>query len=107
MHSFEIASDLSAPPEAVWRHAIGLRGINNELMPLMRMTMPRGLSDAAIDQMPLGRPLGRAWMLLFGLLPVDFDDLTIAEYEARPPLRGAVNDDDPVPVASRAHCRAV
>ena len=29
--------------------------------------------------MPVGEPLGRSWILLFGLIPVDYDDLSLAE----------------------------
>jgi hypothetical protein len=37
------------------------------------------MRDRTIDDVPLGEPLGRSWILLFGLLPVDYDDLTLAE----------------------------
>jgi hypothetical protein len=41
--------------------------------------MPRSLRGKTIEQVPLGEPLGRSWILLFGLLPVDCDDLGLAE----------------------------
>jgi hypothetical protein len=79
VHSFDIASELAAPPGAVWRHATGVDGVNGELMPLMRMTVPRDLRGATLDQLPLGARAGRSWVLLFGVVPVDYDDLTIVE----------------------------
>lgn len=79
MHSFEISTFLSAPADLVWEHATEMTGVNGELHPLLRMTVPAGLNSATIADLPLGRPVGRSWLLLFGLLPVDFDDLTIAE----------------------------
>jgi ligand-binding SRPBCC domain-containing protein len=79
VNSFEIASELAAPAEEVWRHATGVDGVNGELMPLVRMTVPRHLRGATLDQLPLGARAGRSWVLLFGLVPVDYDDLTIAE----------------------------
>lgn len=55
-------------------------GVNGELAPLLRMTVPHDLKGARLDQLPIGRLAGRSWLLLFGFLPVDFDDLTIAEF---------------------------
>jgi ligand-binding SRPBCC domain-containing protein len=81
MHSFEIESELAAEPNRVWQHVVTPRGINHELMPIIGMTVPRPLRHASIDELPLGQPLGRSWMLLFGFLPVDFDQMTIAELE--------------------------
>jgi hypothetical protein len=81
VHAFEIASDLATPSEVVWQHAMSLDGVNRELMPLVRMTVPRGLAGATLDDVPLGQRLGRSWLLLLGLVPVDYDDLTIVERE--------------------------
>ncbi len=78
MHSYRIFSDLAATPEAVWRHATSMDGVNGELMPLLRMTIPTGLKGARLDDLPVGQPVGRSWLLLLGLIPVDFDHLTIA-----------------------------
>ncbi|MCB0925082.1 MAG: hypothetical protein KDB50_11165 [Mycobacterium sp.] len=79
MHSFEISTTLSVPADVVWQHATDMAGVNAELQPLLRMTVPAGLSGATLTDLPLGRRAGRSWLLLLGLLPVDFDDLTIAE----------------------------
>ena len=73
------ASTLSAPAEAVWARAVTPEGINDELRPLMRMTMPPSMRAKTIDEVPLGEPLGRSWILLFGLVPVDYDNLGLAE----------------------------
>ena len=80
VRTFRISSDLATAPEAVWRHVTDLDGVNGELAPLLRMTVPPGLEHARLDQLPIGRRAGRSWLLLFGFLPVDFDDLTIAEF---------------------------
>jgi ligand-binding SRPBCC domain-containing protein len=81
MRSFEIETDLAAPAEAVWRRVTTQQGINDELLPVLRMTMPRALRGITIGDAPVGENLGRSWLLIFGLIPVDFDDLTIAELE--------------------------
>jgi ligand-binding SRPBCC domain-containing protein len=78
------ASDLRAPPEAVWARVASMDGINHELCPWMRMTAPRGaeLSPAAV---PLGRRWFRSWILLFGVIPIDYDDLCVERLD---PNRG-------------------
>ncbi len=43
--------------------------------------MPAGLRDKTIDDVEVGVPLGRSWILLGGLVPVDFDDLRLAELD--------------------------
>jgi ligand-binding SRPBCC domain-containing protein len=78
-NSFELATHLAAPADAVWQHVTSVEGVNGELMPLMRMTVPRALRDATLDDLPLGQRAGRSWILLFGVIPVDYDDLAIAE----------------------------
>ena len=75
-----VSSRLSAPPEAVWERAMSAAGINDELGPLLRMTVPRGLDELDLATVEPGR-LGRSWILLFGLLPVDYDDLGLERVE--------------------------
>jgi ligand-binding SRPBCC domain-containing protein len=72
-------SHLLAPAEEVWRRAVSPEGINHELGPWLRMTMPTALRGRSIDDVPLGEPLGRSWILLLGVIPVDYDDLMLAE----------------------------
>ena len=55
-------------------------GINFEMAPLFRMTVPRGLDDLDLATVEPGR-LGRSWILLFGLVPVDYDDLGLERIE--------------------------
>lgn len=75
-----VSSELEAGAEAVWARAIDPAGINYELGPLMRMTVPRGLEDFGFDDPKPGR-IGRSWVLLFGLVPFDYDDITIVRVE--------------------------
>jgi len=71
---FELTTALSAEPETVWSRATSAEGINDEMRPWFRMTVPRGLDALDIDSVEPGR-IGRSWILLFGVLPVDYDDL--------------------------------
>jgi ligand-binding SRPBCC domain-containing protein len=50
-------------------------------MPFLRMTIPAGMEGKGIEEIPVGQSIGRSWLLLFGFVPVDFDDITIAERE--------------------------
>lgn len=72
---------VSRPASEVWQRAVSEEGINHELAPILRMTMPRGLRGETIEDVEVGVPLGRSWILLGGLLPVDYDDLCLAELE--------------------------
>jgi ligand-binding SRPBCC domain-containing protein len=62
----------------VWAAVTRPETVNYELGPWLRMTVPRGARELNIASAPIGVPLGRAWVLLFGVLPVDYDDLTLA-----------------------------
>jgi ligand-binding SRPBCC domain-containing protein len=79
MHTVEQTSVLYSPAAKVWEFAVSEEGINHELKPILRMTMPKKLRGKTIDDVQVGVPLGRAWILLGGVIPVDFDDLSVAE----------------------------
>jgi hypothetical protein len=68
-----------APSEQVWERIITPEGINDELRPWMTMSMPRGAKSLTVDTIPIGTPIVRCWMRLFGVLPFDYDHLMIAE----------------------------
>lgn len=77
---FRIASTLRAEPAAVWERAMSAEGINAELGPLLRMTVPRGLDELDLHTLGPG-PVGRSWILLFGLIPVDYDEIGLERIE--------------------------
>lgn len=81
---FRIASRLRAAPAAVWDRATSPEGINAELGPLLRMTVPRGVDSLDLRRLGPG-PLGRSWILLFGLIPFDYDQIGLERIE---PERG-------------------
>jgi ligand-binding SRPBCC domain-containing protein len=70
---------IDAPADRVWARVVTPEGINDELRPWMPMSMPRGAKDLTVDTVPVGTPVGRCWMRLFGVLPFDYDNLMIAE----------------------------
>ena len=71
-----VSSRLGADPETVWKRVSSAAGVNDELGPLLRMTVPRGVDSLDLDVAEPGR-LGRSWVLLFGLIPIDYDDLVL------------------------------
>jgi ligand-binding SRPBCC domain-containing protein len=77
----ERQSIIDAPAVRVWERVVTPEGINDELRPWMTMSMPRGAESLTVDNVPVGTPIGRAWMRLFGVIPFDYDRLTIAELE--------------------------
>ncbi|KGN41007.1 hypothetical protein [Knoellia aerolata] len=73
--------EVPAAAATVWRRVVSPEGINHEMRPWMTMSMPRRAAGLTVETFPLGRPIGRAWLRLFGLVPFDFDHLTIVELE--------------------------
>ena len=81
VRAFERTSRVPAGIDEVWARVVTPEGINDEMRPWMTMTMPRGTDGLTVETVPVGRPLGRAWLRLFGVVPFDYDHLTIAELE--------------------------
>jgi hypothetical protein len=69
---FRIASSVSAEPDEVWCGINTLAGVNVEFSPWLRMSGPP-------DEPLREGALGRSWVLLGGVVPVDYDDLNIVE----------------------------
>jgi ligand-binding SRPBCC domain-containing protein len=83
MIELERTTALRAAPAEVWRHVTSIDGINRELAPWLRMTVPsearRLTIDDALDS--LGDALIVSRVLLFGVLPVERMRLTIVALE--------------------------
>lgn len=79
---FAIESELPLPRETVWARVTTPVGINHELGPWVRMTVPRGLKGATLDDVALGQKLGRSWILVC-FAPFEYDDLCLMEVEPR------------------------
>jgi ligand-binding SRPBCC domain-containing protein len=101
---FERQSIVDAPVEQVWARVVTPEGINDELRPWMTMSMPRGARDLTVDTVPVGTPVGRCWMRLFGVLPFDYDHLMIAELD---PGRGFDEQSTMLSMRSWRHQRTV
>jgi hypothetical protein len=76
-----VSSRLDASPTAVWDRVITPEGINEEMRPYLRMTLPPGVGEISPETVEIGVPIGRSWILLFGLLPFDYDEVCLARLE--------------------------
>jgi ligand-binding SRPBCC domain-containing protein len=75
------ASVIDAPIDSVWRRITSQDGINDEMGPYLKMTMPRSFRGRSIGDVTPGTRIGKSYLLLFGVIPVGFDDITIAKIE--------------------------
>jgi ligand-binding SRPBCC domain-containing protein len=76
-----VASRLEAGPDRVWERVITPAGINDEMRPYLRMTIPAGVEQLDLASVTPGECLGRSWILLFGLVPFDYDDITLVRID--------------------------
>jgi ligand-binding SRPBCC domain-containing protein len=100
----ERQSIVDAPAEQVWARVVTPAGINDELRPWMTMSMPRGAESLTVDNVPIGTPIGRCWMRLFGVVPFDYDLLKIAELQ---PGRGFREESTMLSMRRWRHERSV
>lgn len=78
-------SQLEAPPHAVWDRIASFEGINDEFAGLLRMTAPPHVRERGLDGVVVGERICRSWLLLFGVIPFDYDDITLVSLD---PPRG-------------------
>ncbi|MCV7064829.1 hypothetical protein H7H51_02350 [Mycolicibacterium farcinogenes] len=80
-HVFQKVSEIDCPVDRVWDRVTTQEGINDEMGPYLKMTMPRQFRGQSIADVTPGTRIGKSFLLLFGILPFGFDDITIAEIE--------------------------
>ncbi len=79
VHRFESSTLIPrADADRVWSRATTWRGVNAELMPLVRMTYPAGREriDARAEREPFV-----SWILLFGLVPIERHRVRLALFD--------------------------
>ncbi|MDX6609323.1 MAG: hypothetical protein QOF85_1248 [Solirubrobacterales bacterium] len=76
-----VSSHVDAPAQQVWARIITPEGINDEMRPFLRMTLPARVEQLDPQSIEIGKPIGRSWILLFGLLPFDYDNVTLERLE--------------------------
>jgi len=85
--TLEFSSRLKVSPEEAWRWITSAQGISAELWPYLRMSWPKYLEYLDPSSIEQGGVLFRSTLYLFGVIPVDYSDLTLLSIE---PGRGFV-----------------
>lgn len=80
-HVFRKVSEIDCPVDLVWDRVTTQEGINDEMGPYLKMTMPRQFRGRSIADVTPGTRIGKSFLLLFGILPFGFDDITIAKID--------------------------
>lgn len=75
----ERTTEVPAAADAVWARVTSMEGVNHELRPWMRMTVPRRARGLTLEDVELNRPVGRSWVLALGVIPFDYDEVTLVE----------------------------
>ena len=71
MPGFEIESKLRVDVDSLANELFSMEAVNQELSPLVRMSVPSEWRNVPIRQWPCGEFLFKSWITLFGFLPVD------------------------------------
>lgn len=80
-HAFQKVSEIDCPIDRVWDCVTTQEGINAETGPYLKMTMPRQFKGQSIADVAPGTHIGKSFLLLFGILPIGVDDITITRIE--------------------------
>jgi len=74
-------SHLEEDADAVWATVTTAEGVNDELRPVLRMTAPRNLREHGLAAVEVGQRICRSWVLLLGVVPIDYDDITLVRLD--------------------------
>lgn len=75
--AIDISTPLPQPPEEIWAAVATPKGVNAELMPLVRMSFPSDLKD--LRQAPIGERVADCWLYAFGFIPFERHTLLFAD----------------------------
>ena len=79
--SLRFESKLHAPAERVWEWITSIEGISAEMRPFFRMTTPKGVRSLDDVEIKPGVRMFRSYVFLFGVLPIDYSDMTLVELD--------------------------
>lgn len=75
--TIEVSSALRASADEVWSHASTMEGVNDELGPWVRMTVPRAAQGKRLADVEPGREAFASVLLLLSVVPFDLHHLTL------------------------------
>ncbi|MCE9598137.1 MAG: hypothetical protein K8S54_09245 [Spirochaetia bacterium] len=79
MLTFEHSSLLNTTPTVLKEHSSRIAGVNREMFPIARMTVPAEYASMDLSQAQPGKKLFRSWILFLGFIPIDYDDITFTD----------------------------
>jgi len=80
--SLRFESKLHSSAECVWEWITSIEGISDEMWPYFRMSVPRGIRSLTDLEIKLGEPMFRSYFFLFGILSIDFSDMTLVDLDS-------------------------
>jgi ligand-binding SRPBCC domain-containing protein len=80
--SLRFESKLHGPASRVWGWINSIEGISAEMWPFFRMTTPKGIRSLSDMQIKPGVRMYRSYVLLFGVLPIDYSDITLVALDS-------------------------
>lgn len=79
----ELVSELRASAEEVWAHATTMAGVNEELAPWVKMSVPHAVRGKTLRDIVLGEEAFVSMLLAGGVLPFDAHHLKLIALEER------------------------
>ena len=73
----QVSSLVNGAKEDVWECVSTFKGVNRELSPFLQMTCPEPNTRITKSMESKDKSLFTSWVLLFGLLPVEYDCLRL------------------------------
>lgn len=77
--TLELSSALRASVEEVWSHASTMEGVNHELAPWVRMTVPKAVKGKRLGDVPPDKVGFTSVVLLFAVIPFDVHHLSLEQ----------------------------
>ena len=77
--SLRFESKLHAPVARIWEWITSVNSISAEMWPYFRMTSPKGVRSLNDVHVRPGARMFRSYVFLFGVLPIDYSDITLME----------------------------
>ena len=68
---FTTTSTLNLPRTQLWQEVTNMQGVNYELAPFVKMTLPKEYEQFTIQDAPVGEKLFTSIILFFKFIPVD------------------------------------
>lgn len=100
--SFE--TQVLASPEEAWAWITSFDGISKEMAPYLRMSAPKTMRNLASISFSPNVPLFVSWVRLFGIIPIDYSQLTL---ESREPGVGFVEQSPMGSMKLWRHARTI